>query len=204
MAIDNLEDVSSFTLSDEGLEQLLAAQHQCTVNWTTREGFPMGMPHTFVWSGGRFWVHTSTKRKRVKALADRPQSGIVVSAIGTSLPSSMASARTIATVHHGDRDLVRWILPQFWDRARMTPTDKQSEEQLWRLFDTPARVVIEFDPIDIFTWSSAETASALRRSGFDRWDHDRWQAEQNVHRGDGERTAPHGSGSRPGDSHGPR
>lgn len=180
MKIQSLESVSSFKLSDAAREELFAAQHQCTVNWTTRDGFPMGMPHTFVWSEGRFWVHTTTRRPRVRALSDRPKSCIVVSALGTGLPAGMASAKTHATVHHGDRDLVRWILPRFWDRAGMTPQDETAEEQLWRLFDTPGRVVIEFDPIDILTWSAVETSAALHASGFDRWESDRWHAEQEA------------------------
>lgn len=172
----DLEDVSSFTLSDEAREELFARQHQCTVNWTTRAGFPMGMPHSFVWSGGKFWVHTTTNRKRVKSLTDRPQSCVVVSSIGTALPSGMASAKTHATVHHGDRELVRWLLPLFWDRTGMAPRDDHAAEQLWALFDTPARVVLEFDPIDIFTWSSVETTAALQAGGFDTWDSERFEA----------------------------
>jgi hypothetical protein len=173
MAIRDLEDVSSFTLSDEAREELLAAQDQCTVNWTTRAGYPMGMPHSFVWSDGRFWVHTTTKRKRVRALTDRPESCIVVSSIGTGLPSGMVSAKTRATVHHGDRDKVRWLLPLFWDRVGMTPKDAEAADQLWALFDTPARVVIEFDPVDVFTWSSVATTAAVLDGGFDRWEANR-------------------------------
>jgi hypothetical protein len=168
--IGNLEDVSKFNLSAEEIEQLFAGQPICTVNWTTREGFPMGMPHDYVWDSGKFWVHTTTLRKRVRALTDRPQSCIVVdSAHKPGLPGGMVSAKTMATVHHGDRDLVKWLLPLFFDRVGWTH-DEATRSQMMELFDTPARVVLEFDPIEMFSWSSEKTTQALNSSGFDKWD----------------------------------
>ena len=168
--ISNLEDVSAFKFSDEEREQLFAGQPVCTVNWTTREGFPMGMPHDYVWDGGKFWVHTTTKRKRVRALTDRPQSCIVIdSAHKPGLPGGMVSAKTMATVHHGDRDLVKWLLPLFFDRVGWTHDDA-TRAQMMELFDTPARVVLSFDPIEMFSWSSEKMNQALNSSGFDKWD----------------------------------
>jgi hypothetical protein len=167
--IQNLEDVSFAKLTDEERERLFAGQRICTVNWTTREGFPMGMPHDYLWDQGKFWVGTTTKRKRVRALTERPQSCIVVdSADKPDLPVGMVSAKTMATVHHGDRDLVTWFLPLFFDRVGWTH-DEATRTQLMELFDTPARVVISFDPIEMFSWSSQETTNALDESGFDKW-----------------------------------
>jgi hypothetical protein len=36
------------------------------------------------------------------------------------------------------------------------------------LFDTPARVVIEFSPVEFFTYSAVEMDEAIRSSGFDQ------------------------------------
>jgi hypothetical protein len=167
----NLEDVSAFKLSDEDRERLFALKNECTVCWTNRDGWPVGMPHSFVWSDGKFWVNTTTKRKRVRALTDRPQSCIVVSSAGTEMSGAMVTAKTVATVHHGDRDLVRWLLPLFFDRVGMA-SDEEARRQLMELFDTPARVVIEFDPLEFFTYSSHELSQAVVASGFDRWNRD--------------------------------
>jgi hypothetical protein len=38
------------------------------------------------------------------------------------------------------------------------------------LFDTPARVVIEFSPVEVFTYSAVEMDDAIRSSGFDQWE----------------------------------
>jgi len=104
----------------------------------------------------------------VKALAARPESCVVVTSKGTEMRGAMVTAKTRAIVHHEDRDLVRWLLPLFFDRVGMGP-DAESRAQLMELFDTPARVVIEFSPVEYFTYSAVEMDDAIRSSGFDQW-----------------------------------
>ena len=165
----DLDDVSSYKLSERNRERLFELTNECVVCWTNSAGWPVGMPHSFVWSDGKFWVHTTTKRARVKALTARPDSCIVVTSKGTEMSGAMVTAKTRAAVHHGDRDLVRWLLPLFFDRTGLGP-DPESRAQLMELFDTPARVVIEFDPVEFFTYSSAELDDAVLSSGFDGWE----------------------------------
>jgi hypothetical protein len=164
----DLDDVSAFKLSEQGRERLFELTSECIVCWTNSSGWPVGMPHSFVWSDGKFWVHTTTKRARVKALTARPESCVVVTSKGTEMRGAMVTAKTLATVHHGDRDLVRWLLPLFFDRVGMGP-DAESRAQLMELFDTPARVVIEFSPVETFTYSAVEMDDAIASSGFDQW-----------------------------------
>jgi hypothetical protein len=108
-SLRDLEDVSGFKLSEQNRERLFQLANECIVCWTNKSGWPVGMPHTFVWSDGKFWVHTTTKRVRVKGLTARPESSIVVTSNGTEMSGAMVTAKTHATVHHGDRDLVRWL-----------------------------------------------------------------------------------------------
>lgn len=167
--IENLDDVSAFKLSEAEVEQLFEAQDECTVCWTNKAGWPVAMPHSFVRSDGKFWIHTSSIRPRVSALRARPESCIVVSSIGTETGSgAMVSTKTMATVHDGDRDLVRWLLPLFLKRVGMGADEEAMNQQL-ALLDTPARVVIEFDPVEHFTYNSHALSRAVESSGFDRW-----------------------------------
>lgn len=166
--IKNLDDVSAFTLSLEERERLFEIQNECTVCWTNRDGWPVAMPHSFVWDSGRFWVHTSTSRKRVQALRDRPESCVVVSSLGTDTNGAMVTAKTRATVHDGDRDRVQWLLPLFLQRVGMAADDEAFRQQM-QLLDTPARVVIEFEPADVFTYNSHKLREAVVASGFDNW-----------------------------------
>ncbi len=166
--IDNLEDLSAFKLSEDDREKLFDLQHECTVSWTNKDGWPVSMPHSFVRSEGKFWVHTTTNRKRVQALRARPESCVVVSSLGTEMTGAMVTSKTMATVHDGDRDLVRWLLPLFLKRVGMGADEEATNQQL-SLLDTPNRVVVEFDPVQVFTYNSQALRQAVASSGYDRW-----------------------------------
>ena len=49
-------DVSDVGITDEKRERLYQAQTECVVNWTNREGWPVGVMHRFVWHEEKFWV----------------------------------------------------------------------------------------------------------------------------------------------------
>ncbi|WP_148302153.1 hypothetical protein [Tomitella biformata] len=167
--MQNLEDLSAFKYSEAERERLFELQDECTVSWTNKAGWPVSMPHSFVWSEGKFWVHTTTNRLRVRALRARPQSCIVVSALGTELNAGMVTAKTMATVHDGDRDLVRWLLPLFLKRVGKG-ADEEAMKQQMTLLDTPARVVLEFDPVDFFSYNSQALRKSISSNGYDKWD----------------------------------
>jgi hypothetical protein len=132
----DLDDVSAFRLSEQDRARLFELTSECIVCWTNSGGWPVGMPHSFVWSDGKFWVHTTSNRARVKALTARPESCVVVTSKGTEMRGAMVTAKTRATV---------------------------------QLFDTPARVVIEFSPVEVFTYNAVEMDDAIRSSGFEQW-----------------------------------
>ena len=93
-------DVSDVGITDEKRERLYKAQTECVVNWTNREGWPVGVMHRFVWHDEKFWVTCMGQRKRVPALSARPESSVVVSSEGTWLGGDVTTtAKTIAIVH---------------------------------------------------------------------------------------------------------
>jgi hypothetical protein len=149
-----LEEVSAFKLTTEEVERLYEQQAECTVCWTTKDGWPMGMTHNFVWSDGSFWVTMSSQRKRVQALRDRPQSCIVVSSKATSFGSgSMVAVKTLATMHE-DRERLRWFIPRFLERVGF-PQDQFDQ------YFTPRRIVVEFKPVEVLSFSSHALRSAM-------------------------------------------
>jgi hypothetical protein len=156
------EEVSAFKLTEADIEWLYQQQRECTVCWTNKDGWPVGMPHLFVWSGGSFWITMSGQRKRVQALRNRPKSCIVISSIATSKGSGeMVAIKTLATVHD-DRERLRWFLPHFLARAEYPP---EHREEQFKLFFTPRRIVIEFKPVDLLSFSSHKLGAAMIASG---------------------------------------
>ena len=90
----HLFDVS---VDDDKRELLYAAQTECCVLWTTRDGWPVGVMHRYVWHDGRFWITCTSARKRVAALRARPQSAVVVSSEGTWLGGDITTTASFVS-----------------------------------------------------------------------------------------------------------
>jgi hypothetical protein len=165
--VHDLEDVSMFKLTDAERERLFEMKTECILCWTNKKGWPVGMPHLFVWHDQRFWVCMTTRRKRVRALEARPQTCIVVTSAGTSMPGAMVTAKTLATVHY-DRERLNWFLPLFLDRSALPPEGEARRQQM-ELLNTPGRIVVEFEPVEFFTYDSGRLADAVAASGYTGW-----------------------------------
>src|SRR6478736_2852459 len=76
--ITDYEDLTGMQLTDTELEELVGGGGECIFNWTTKDGFPVGVVVAYLWHDGRFWTTCAERRKRVPALRARPQSGIVI------------------------------------------------------------------------------------------------------------------------------
>jgi len=84
----DLEDVSSFTLSDERREALLATQRECTFIWASRDGQPVGVTMSYLWQDGHFLLASTAPRKRTLAVRRDPRVSIVITSVGTDMGPS--------------------------------------------------------------------------------------------------------------------
>jgi hypothetical protein len=154
-------DVSDVAISDEKRERLYTAQTECCVNWTNRQGWPVGVMHRYVWHEGKFWITCMGQRKRVPALRARPQSSIVVSSEGTWLGGDITTtAKTLATVHDDNTELKGWFYPML--AARLRAGDTKANAEFSRRLDTPGRVIIELDPQEWISYDGTVLETSLR------------------------------------------
>ena len=139
----SLEEVGGYPLDDDQLEQLFSLQRVCSVCWSTRDGWPVGVTHRYIWSKGRFWVTTSNQRKRVTALRDRPKSCVIISGDGTELgPDKTVTIKTTCTVHD-DRETLEWFYDEF--TRTLLPGLDDAQQMMKTMLDTPRRVVLELE-----------------------------------------------------------
>lgn len=143
---------------------LYAAQTECCVMWTTRDGWPVGVMHRYVWRDDRFWVTCAEHRVRVAALRARPQSSVVVSSEGTWLGGDVTTtAKTVATVRD-DRATKDWFFRALAERQRTTEAEIA---EFLRRMDTPGRVVIELEPVAWITYDGNRLEASLRGEEYD-------------------------------------
>ena len=156
------EDLTSMQLDADALAALVEPGGECIFNWTNSQGYPVGVVVAYVWRDGRFWTTCADRRKRVPALKQRPQSGIVINRGGKT-----ASYKGDSIVHaNGDPgfdELKELVLPtrcRASRRTRTTTTARRSSKFL----DSPHRVIIETEANLVVAFDTVKFAAVHQRS----------------------------------------
>ena len=134
------EDLTGMQLSDDELSELVDGGGECIFNWTTRDGYPVGVVVAYVYRHGKFWTTCAARRKRVPALRARPQSAIVINRNGKT-----ASYKGDSIVHaNGDAgfdELKSWFYDTLSGVA--SSPDDEYRKAFRKFLDSPHRVIIE-------------------------------------------------------------
>lgn len=154
MSSEEHEVVSIYPFNEEKREELLSKAGECVFNWSTKDGWPVGVVHAFVWRNGRGWITCGAHRHRVAAIRRDPRCSVVVS--GVAAPNGPNGAITFKgrAIIHDDEETKRWFYPALaygpYTRAgregEMTAAEKAQAEAFVRRLDSPLRVVIEIVP----------------------------------------------------------
>lgn len=164
MSSQDHEQVSIYPFSPEAREDLLSKARECVFNWTTKDGWAVGVVHAFVWNEGRAWITCGVHRHRVSALRRDPRCSVVVS--GIAAPDGPNGAITIKgrAIIHEDEETKRWFYPALargpYGRAggELTPEAEKAAEGFEARLDSPLRVVIEIVPEKWITLDSDKMA----------------------------------------------
>jgi hypothetical protein len=143
--LDNYDDVSVYSIDAPRRDVLLTRGHECSVLWSTREGWPVGVTHIFIWHDDRFWVTCTAARKRVTALRARPRSSVIVAFEG----EQTVTAKTLATIHDHGSAHHDWFYHALAEKVVPTQprTIREAGTSAWiSRLDSPDRVVIELVP----------------------------------------------------------
>ena len=101
MSSEEHEVVSIYPFTDETREELLSKASECVFNWSTKDGWPVGVVHAFVWRDGRGWITCGAHRHRVSAIRRDPRCSVVVS--GSMLDSDKMAKDTAGELTEEER-----------------------------------------------------------------------------------------------------
>jgi len=136
------EDLTTMRLDDDALQELLEAGGECVFNWTTRDGYPVGVVVAFLYRDGKFFTTCAEKRKRVPALRARPQSAIVINN-GRRTASYKGESIVHAPGDEGFEELKAWFYPTL-SGSESNPDDEY-RQAFAKFLDSEHRVIIETD-----------------------------------------------------------
>lgn len=166
----NYDDVSTYPLDQDKIERLLELQSECSVLWSTSDGWPVGVMHRFVYQDGKFWVTCASQRKRVSALKKRDKSAVIVSSEGTPLGHDQTlTVKCRATVHDDNPAIKNWFYHAL--AMKMNNGNEQAAAVFEQFLDTPTRVIIELVPTKWITYDGVKLASHVAGKWFpgDPW-----------------------------------
>jgi general stress protein 26 len=144
------EVVSIYPFTDDEVDQLMENAGEAVLMWTTREGWPVGVTHAFVWKSGKIWLTFAAHRHRASAIRRDHRVSVNVSSqsyprdAGRELPSGAVTFK--GTAEFLDDDATKaWFYAAL---ARKVSPHNEAFEQFFReLLDTPLRTILAVTPV---------------------------------------------------------
>ena len=149
------ESVSIYPYDNEQLEMICTLSGECVLNWSTKDGWPVGVMHAYVWHDGKFWITCGGHRHRVAALRRDPRCSVVISGKtappDSGCPTGTATAKGRAIIHENNQDVKDWFYAALSERLYGESAEKlyqdtpqAKKDQFVEFLDTPGRVIFEF------------------------------------------------------------
>ena len=146
------EVVSIYPFTNDQREDLLTKARECVFNWSTKDGWPVGVVHAFVWRNGSGWITCGAHRHRVSAIRRDPRCSVVVS--GVSAPDGPNGAITFKgrAIIHDDEETKKWFYPALARgpyggfEGTLTAEEEEAASAFETRLDSPLRVIIEIVP----------------------------------------------------------
>jgi general stress protein 26 len=144
------EIVSIYPFSDDEVDQLMNHSNECVLMWATKDGWPVGVIHAFVWHEGKIWLTFAAHRHRAAAIRRDNRVSICVSSGGypegadKSLPRGAITFKGHAEMFEDDGTKA-WFYPAL--SKKLNPDSADGEEFFNNLLDSPLRVVLAVTPV---------------------------------------------------------
>jgi nitroimidazol reductase NimA-like FMN-containing flavoprotein (pyridoxamine 5'-phosphate oxidase superfamily) len=157
MAAADHEIVSIYPFSEAQIDALMTHGRECVLMWGTKDGWPVGVTHAFVWHDGHVWITFAAHRHRAAAIRRDPRVSVVVSGRSNDAPECPNGSATMKgrAIFHDDRETKEWFYKALSTKNR---PDKESQERFYEILDSPLRVILEVVPEKWITFDSDKSA----------------------------------------------
>jgi general stress protein 26 len=151
------EMVSIYPFTEAEIDALMAVARECVLMWSTRDGWPVGVVHAFVWHAGRIWLTFTAQRHRAAAI--RRDNRVSVNVSSVSYPEGAPPGLPHGAITFKgrgefieDRATIEWFYREL--SRKLNPGNPAGEEAFYRLLDSPLRVLLAVTPEKRIMYSS--------------------------------------------------
>lgn len=143
---------SGFPFSQEQIDLLLSSASECALNWTTQDGWAVGVMHLYVWHEGKIWLNFMGHRHRAAAIRRDPRVSVIVSsrAAPHGGPQGQVTIKGRATFHDDDEDIRQWHYRML--AAKEVGENRAAIESFVSRLTNPIRAVLEIEPVKWITF----------------------------------------------------
>ena len=144
------ETVSIYPFSDEEIDQLMDNSAECVLMWATKDGWPVGVTHAYVWHEGKIWITFTVHRHRAAAIKRDNRVSVNVSAMGypdgapEGLPTGAITFKGTGEFFDDD-DTKQWFYRAL--ASKLNPGDKAGEDWFVNFLDSDLRTVLCVTPV---------------------------------------------------------
>ena len=144
------EVVSVYPFSDEEVDQLMTNSRECVLMWATKDGWPVGVTHSFVWHDGKIWITFAEHRHRATAIKRDARVSVNVSSAGYPEGAPVDDLPRGAITFKGrgeffqDAETKDWFYRALAQKGN--PDNKEGEDFFYNFLDSPLRTILAVTP----------------------------------------------------------
>ncbi len=143
------EIVSIYPFSGAEVDQLMHGSNECVLMWATKDGWPVGVTHAFVWHEGKIWLTFASHRHRTAAIQRDNRVAVNVSSAGYPAGAPEALPRGAITFKGRGAFFSDDATKQWFYRAlsqKLNPGNPAGEKFFYELLDSPLRTILAITP----------------------------------------------------------
>jgi general stress protein 26 len=144
------EIVSIYPFNDDEVDSMLNNSSECVLMWSTKDGWPVGVTHAFVWHDGKIWLTFAAHRHRAAAIRRDNRVSVNVSSagypegVGEGLPSGAITFKGHSEFFDDD-ETKKWFYTAL--SRKLNPGNQAGEDAFYSLLDSPLRTIIAVTPV---------------------------------------------------------
>lgn len=144
------EVVSIYPFTEEEVDALMNNAAEAVLMWSTKDGWPVGVTHAFVWRDEKIWLTFASHRHRGAAIRRDNRISVAVSS-ASYLDGADSSLPTGAVTFKGtgeffdDDDTKAWFYTALAEKVGQG--DAEVTKGFYELLDSPLRTILCLTPV---------------------------------------------------------
>ncbi|MFT6434630.1 MAG: general stress protein 26 [Candidatus Azotimanducaceae bacterium] len=158
------EIVSIYPFTDDEIDQIMDNSMECVLMWATKDGWPVGVTHAFVWHDGKIWITFAEHRHRTAAIRRDNRVSVNVSSNGYR-PNASPDMPGGAITFKGKGELFQDDETKKWFYTalsqKLNPNNAAGEEFFYNLLDSPLRIILAVTPTKKIMYNSKNAGAHM-------------------------------------------